>query len=69
MFKPDKPTIDERKKERLSDCIEQLDSALFKLMGTLEDHDFEPEDWEQIDQLMSSCNLRLEDVKEEIKYS
>jgi hypothetical protein len=69
MFKPDKPTISENKKERLVDCVEKLDSALIRLMTTLENQDFSPEEWEQIDKLMGSCSLRLEDVKEEIKFS
>jgi hypothetical protein len=69
MFKPDKPTISENKKERLVNCVEQLDSSLGKLLDTLENHDFEPDQWEKIDKLFTSCNLRLEDVKEEIKFS
>ena len=69
MFKPDNSTISENKKERLTDCVEKLDSSFGELLNTLENHDFEPEQWEKIDKLLTTCDLQIEDVKEEIKYS
>lgn len=69
MFKPDKSTISENKKERLTDCVEKLDSSFGELLNTLENHDFEPEQWEKIDKLLTTCDLQIEDVKEEIKFS
>lgn len=69
MFKPDRPTIDENKKERLSDCVEKYEDAYEKLMGTIENGDFDESHLEEIEKLDKECGLRFTDLKEEIKYS
>jgi hypothetical protein len=69
MFKPDKSTISENKKERLTDCIEKYEEAYEKLMGTIENGDFDESHLEEIEELDKQCCIRLTDLKEEIKFS
>jgi hypothetical protein len=64
-----KSTIDENKKERLINCYEQLDEAYGKLLDKLENYDFDEQEWEIVDGLLVTFNLRLEDLKDEINFS
>ena len=69
MFKPDKSTISENKKERLTDCVEKYEEAYEKLINTLENGDFEKEQLAVFEELDKQCSLRFTDLKEEIKFS
>jgi hypothetical protein len=62
-------TIKDNKKERLTECYDQLDKAFGRLLDRLENYDFDEEEWEIVDGLLTTCNLRISDMEEEIRYS
>jgi hypothetical protein len=62
-----RPTIEENKRERLNDCVEKLDRAFGDLLDTLENQEFDDQLWDIIDDLLRVCNLRIDDVKDELK--